>query len=329
MDSNKASIAAPADAARVEGAHADVQADVYEGVGAMLRKRRVALGLSQGDVANVVKLPARRIEAMEQERWEELPDGPYLRGFLKNIARALNLDAATLIDRVDQSLMRARNPDSILVAPGSTHAMLPLRSGPAEGRYSGRGLVIAALVFAVIAALIAGSGTDSFDHAIAAGKSWVAARSAHGAGSTATTTGADVRKPVEAQTRSEAIQSPPTSVATTLASSTGDAAPRVEEALRGGATSAPGNSAAAGGNADGNVSMQFHFSQDSWVEVRGGDGKVLLSRLNAAGTEQSVEGEPPFSLIVGNAKGVSVSFRGRSVDLTPFTRDQVARFTLS
>ena len=149
-----------------------VQPD-HEGVGAMLRARRLELGLSQADVANMVKLPPRRIEAMEQERWDELPDGPYLRGFLRNIARALNLDGEVLMERVDASLMRSRNPESILVPQGAAHAMLPRRSGPADDRRGGRALVIGAFVFALIAALIAWSGTDSFDRAVATAKGLV------------------------------------------------------------------------------------------------------------------------------------------------------------
>ena len=288
---------------------------VGEGVGAMLRKRRIALGLSQADVANVVKLPARRIESMEKERWAELPDGPYLRGFLKNIARALNLDAATLIDRVDDSLMRSRNPDSILVAPGSTHATLPRRSGPAEGRYSGRALVFGALVFALIAALIAWSGTKSFDRTVATGKSWIEGRRAHVAARTSVGSDAAAGVPSEPQTKSEAIQLPQTGATTSLAP------------LRDASSQPAAGSAAAESN--GNAAMRFQFSEDAWVEVRSADGKVLLSRLNAAGTEQSIEGERPFTLVVGNAKAVTLNYRGRPVDLAPYTRDQVARLTLS
>ena len=300
-----------------------VRDDGGEGVGAMLRKRRIALGLSQSDVANVVKLPARRIEAMEQERWDELPDGPYLRGFLKNIARALNLDAATLIDRVDKSLMRARNPDSILVAPGSTHTMLPSRSGPAEGRYSGKALVFGALVFALIAALIAWSGTESFDRAVAAGKSWLNARSGRVAGSPAAGSAVIPAKAGESQTTSESIPSPLSGTTLAPGSSTaGDASPQTDATSRGTSVSPSAASSV-------NVAMQFHFREDAWVEVRGADGKLLLWQLNAAGTDQSIEGDAPFSVVIGNASSVSLSYRGQPVDLVPLIHDQVARFTLS
>ena len=333
MQASHEPITATTDLPPIEGvdevvdAHAAAYVD--PGVGAMLRKRRIALGLSQSDVANVVKLPARRIEAMEMERWDELPDGPYLRGFLKNIARALNLDAATLIDRVDESLMRARNPDSILVAPGSTHATLPRRSGPAEGGYSGRTLVGGALAFALIAALIAWSGTDSFDRAVATGKSWIEARRAQVSGDVAPT------KAARPQTRSEPIQSPMPGATTGMnaaaAYTTGPSEPAPQAAKAPIASDAAGQSrpGPVSASASASAAMRLQFSEEAWVEVRGADGQVLLSRLNAAGTEQSIEGEPPFALVVGNARGVALSYRGQSVDLAPYTRDEVARFTLS
>lgn len=286
-----------------------------EGVGAMLRERRVALGLSQSDVANIVKLPTRRIEAMEQERWDELPDGPYLRGFLKNVARALNLDAATLIDRVDESLMRARNPDSILVAPGSTHAMLPRRSGPAEGRYSGRSLVAGAMVFALIAALIAWSGTDSFDRSMAVARQWLGGQRSPAETRTAPKTTAP-------RTSSESVPLPSPGTSVQPASATGGDASLPAAGL----SDTPDRLATASGD---RVAIQFHCSEDAWIEVRGGDGKLLMSQLNSAGSDQSIEGQAPFSVVVGNARAVSLNYRGRPVDLTPYIHDQVARLTLS
>ncbi|MEO8938102.1 MAG: helix-turn-helix domain-containing protein [Burkholderiaceae bacterium] len=266
-----------------------------DGVGSMLRTRRIELKLTQGDVANMVKLPTSRIEALEQERWEELPSGPYLRGFLRNIARALHIDAAMLMERVGTSLVESRSPESILVAPGTTHGTLPRRSGPADDRRGGRSLVFGACVFALIAALIAWSGTDSFDHTMVAAKSMM-----------------EPSHPI-------AVATPAPKSRETLPSPLAVDRP----AQRPAAAAVPGTTSAT------NVALTFHFSEDSWVEVRSADGKVLLQRLNTAGSEQQVDGEAPFSLIVGNAKGVALRFRGQPVDLGPYTRDQVARFTLS
>jgi cytoskeleton protein RodZ len=286
---------------------AATEATPPEGVGAMLRARRLELGLSQADVAGMVKLQARRIEAMEQERWEELPDGPFLRGFLRNIARALNLDAASLMAGVDESLMRTGSPDSILIPQSAPHGMLPMRSGPADERRGGRTLVYGAFVFALIAALIAWSGTESFDRALVAAKRTIepSAPRVNAA-------------PVPLSDRTVAPDAPPVS----LAPVAGDP---VATAGVNAASPQPARPVTTAGE----LPLLFHFNEPSWVEVRSADGKVLLQQLNAAGSEQKIDGEAPFSIVVGNAKGVALKFRGQPVDLTPYTRDSVARLKLS
>jgi cytoskeleton protein RodZ len=80
--------------------------------------------------------------------------------------------------------------------------------------------------------------------------------------------------------------------------------------------------------AEGNRRIDLKFDDASWVEIRGRDGKTLLSQLNPAGSERSVEGKPPFSLIIGNAQHVRVSYEDRQVDLAPHVKVEVARFTL-
>jgi cytoskeleton protein RodZ len=275
-----------------------------EGVGAFLRARRTSLGLTFGDVANVVKLPARRIQALEDERWEELPDGPFLRGFLRNVARALDLDAATLMARVDASLMRARNPDSILVSPHAPHATLPRRSGPVDDRHGGRKLIFGAFAFALIAALIAWSGTESFERTLTTGKALM---------NPPETISAPIPSPTVAATPTEAPDARPRDI-------TSAPVPPV---------TAPQAAATVAPSATTPLALLFHFNEESWVEVKAADGTVLLKSLNAAGSEQQVQGEAPFSLIVGNAKGVALRFRGQPVDLAPYTHDQVARLTLS
>jgi cytoskeleton protein RodZ len=74
--------------------------------------------------------------------------------------------------------------------------------------------------------------------------------------------------------------------------------------------------------------IDLRFERESWVQIRGGDGKVLMSRLNAAGSEHTVEGKPPFELVIGNARHVHVSYEEKPVDLAPHLRSDVARLTL-
>jgi cytoskeleton protein RodZ len=46
------------------------------------------------------------------------------------------------------------------------------------------------------------------------------------------------------------------------------------------------------------------------------------------GSVEPVKGVPPFDIILGNAHVVTLVFRGKSVDLSPYTRQNVARLTL-
>jgi len=47
-----------------------------------------------------------------------------------------------------------------------------------------------------------------------------------------------------------------------------------------------------------------------------------------AGTRQNVDGKAPFQLWVGRASGVRVFMGDRSVDLKPYTREDVARLSV-
>lgn len=74
--------------------------------------------------------------------------------------------------------------------------------------------------------------------------------------------------------------------------------------------------------------IRLVFDKDSWVEVTDRNGKILLSRINPQGTEQNLNGTPPFSLVIGEAKNVHLYFKGKLVDLAPYSNLDVARLTL-
>ncbi len=74
--------------------------------------------------------------------------------------------------------------------------------------------------------------------------------------------------------------------------------------------------------------IEMVFSEESWVEIRDAEGRVLFSQLNPAGTRRRVEGVAPFSLVIGNAAGVTLRYNDAEIDLAPYTRTDVARLTL-
>jgi cytoskeleton protein RodZ len=74
--------------------------------------------------------------------------------------------------------------------------------------------------------------------------------------------------------------------------------------------------------------IELVFTDESWVEIRDAEGRVVFSQLNAPGTRRKVEGAAPFSLVIGNATGVRLRYNDADIDLAPYTRIDVARLTL-
>lgn len=74
--------------------------------------------------------------------------------------------------------------------------------------------------------------------------------------------------------------------------------------------------------------INLSFERESWVEVTDRAGRRLISQLNPAGSEQAIEGVPPFEVVIGNAQHVTLTYEDRPIDLMPHVKVEVARFTL-
>jgi cytoskeleton protein RodZ len=74
--------------------------------------------------------------------------------------------------------------------------------------------------------------------------------------------------------------------------------------------------------------IELDFDRESWVEIRDAEGRIVFSQLNRPGTRREVEGVGPFSIVIGNARGVKLRYNDSDVDLMPYTRTDVARLTL-
>lgn len=71
--------------------------------------------------------------------------------------------------------------------------------------------------------------------------------------------------------------------------------------------------------------VQIRFSGDCWTQVADAKGKVLISTLKRQGEQLDVAGLAPLSLILGDASAATVSYNGNAVDLSGYSRGNVAR----
>ncbi len=70
-------------------------------------------------------------------------------------------------------------------------------------------------------------------------------------------------------------------------------------------------------------------SAETWLEAVATDGTIIEKGLLPSGSERSFVPARLARLTIGNASAVDVNNNGLKVDLTPFTRTNVARFTVS
>jgi len=67
-------------------------------LGARLREARESQGLSLQQVEEVTRIRLAFLEALEEERFDDLPGDVYAMGFIRNYAQFLNLDPQELVD---------------------------------------------------------------------------------------------------------------------------------------------------------------------------------------------------------------------------------------
>jgi len=289
-----------------------VNSDELSGApGKLLAAARQAQNLSVADVARQLKLTVHQVEGLEAGEYEKLPGPVFVRGFIRNYARFVKLDPEQLVHSAAKSLphQEPRPP-----APPSHDIPFPTVAPRRWPKY-------AAATAAAVAALSAYE--FYFSEPPTAGTSSVA-----------------VPPPV---TAAPAPQPSAPAVPESAPGRTGPASEgaRAEPSL----ARARAGAAASGQDAPPVASrialqdqetlskrevreVRMVFDQESWVEIRDRNGKPIFSQLNHRGTEQRVNGRPPLSVVVGNARGVRLTYDDQPVDLARHTKIDVARFNL-
>jgi cytoskeleton protein RodZ len=302
--------------------------------GAVLLAERRSQGLSLGDIARQLKLSVRQVEALERDEYGAFSGSVFVRGFLRNYAKLLRLDPDRLLEAASESIAPVRVSE---LAP-----QMPMASPNREGQH--RILTWGAFgVLAVVVLLLLASNASKEQRDTQVAERPLAPTAP--ALRPAEPPSAAVSEPSSAPM---APAEPVSAVPATAAAAGTTAATAEPSASQAGTESTPSRGAAedspkAGGAASdesapakprvlvsgtGSSQIRMVFEDESWVEIRDGSGDTIFSRLNAPGTERLIRGQPPFVVVVGNAHAVKLLYRGKSIDLGPHTRVDVARVTL-
>ncbi|PSJ40200.1 cytoskeleton protein RodZ [Zobellella endophytica] len=74
--------------------------------------------------------------------------------------------------------------------------------------------------------------------------------------------------------------------------------------------------------------LVMRFSDDCWIQVTDSQGRVMAEGVKKADESLTLEGEPPFRLVLGAPRAASVEYMNQAVDLSSFNAGRVARLTV-
>lgn len=289
----------------------------------LLRQAREAAGLHIAALAASLKVPVRKLEALEAGRYDELPDLTFARALASSACRHLKIDPAPVLAQIPNKTVAALDQVGAINAP-----FKPANDEPASSPWGWLSrpavlVAIALLLGAVVIVFMPSIGTQTATPVmppVATADEPTPSREPEPpvVPGTVTETLAVTPEPASATVALEPAQAPaaPPAAAVVPAAPVALAAPAPAAA-----TPAPSPVAAAGA-----PTLSISTKADTWLEVTSAGGAVLTKRMLKAG--ESVEFAEPatYSVLLGRADGAEVKVRGRAFDLAPFVRNSVARF---
>lgn len=276
--------------------------------GRLLREARERQGLHIAALAASIKVTQKKLELLEADRFDALPDATFARALALTVCRALKIDSAAVLrllpppaghrlEQVGEGLnapFRER-PGSLVQRDGSSFAF--------------------GWVFWLTTLILVASAVMYFLPAGWLGMVGWGSRVAAPTGASSAAASAAVT-PI---TPSPSLVAPPLQDATPL--------PALPAPSAVGTVGDEPTVAARDGTAAPDGAIQLRTSAPSWIEITDARGRALLARLVQPGEALGLDGAAPFRVRIGNAAGTQLSFRGQPIELVA-TRDNVASVEL-
>ena len=343
LDANDAVSNQAIDLAHENAIYADDDSDVYHRsrCGGALRTARESQSLSIQDIASRLRLGPKQIEALETDNFAALPEPTIVRGFIRNYAKQLKINAEPLLDAYNV-LVPNSDLHRLIVKPSANMKMTSHKK-PKSGRYLIVGILVlmglglwlfyqnyvakpspTALSEPVVGANASTTNTEPLPEAALP----AAEREASLQTSTELTMPA---APEAASPLNPADANVGTAAATAATTATLPEAASAPAAVGLAAPVAPVATAelpVATLGASGITKLEFNASQETWVSVVDASGREIYNKIIFAGSRESIDVTPPVNVTVGNAGATSLTMNGKPVELAPHSRQNVARIKL-
>jgi cytoskeleton protein RodZ len=274
----------------------------------LLRQSREAAGLHIAALAAALKVPVKKLEALEAGRYDELPDMTFARALASSACRQLKIDPARVLEQI---------PGAVQPALGDApHVINTPFQAPGEGAGAGAlALLSRPVVWGVLLLLLAALAVAL----VPAG--WLErARGTLPSFPETVETAAPAAPAADLQPVEPVLEATPPSTAPSPVLPPDIANPPAAPATGSepvADTSEPVTSTSL---------LSIRATGESWIEVINGSGSQVMQRVLKPGDVVDFSTSPPYSVVVGRADAVQVTRRGKPLDVMPYARNNVARF---
>lgn len=265
--------------------------------GQMIRDARIASGLHIGTLSMALKVPVKKLEALEVEDWTVLPDVVFVRALATSVCRQIKMDSVPVLAALPQvTSYRA------VVAEGERAVLnQPFRTAD-EAKFSWSKLPISmpmvAGALALLLAAIILIFLPSFSQQSAIKKA-----------------------PAPDMTATAPIFPPPTPIAAVDAPAPNLTSTSTLASSPANVASAPVTVALSG------PVLRIAAKGVVWIEVKDSKGVVLVQRTLQPKEVANVSGQPPLAVVIGRINEIeSIFVRGKPLSTVGMSPDNVARF---
>ena len=295
--------------------------------GMMIRNAREVSGLHVAALAVAMKIPVKKLEALEADRLDLLHDPVFVRALAASVCRALKIDPAPVLQKLPlNTVPRLSAAERGINAPfhtpgGSVGSSIPLLLSRPSAL-----IVIALLVGGIAVAFFPDIKVSDWAHDLSPSS----LKSATESGAPVPTTTEAVEVVSAPVTAVPIAASTPLSTGSAILGTASPSTPSVSSSeVKSTSPVAPAPAASVSVVAPvvaPSSLVVFKAKGLSWIKVVDAKGTVQLNKTLAPGEVAGTSGTMPLSITIGRVDVTDVEVRGKPFDLSGVAKENVARF---
>ncbi|MCG9665858.1 cytoskeleton protein RodZ [Vibrio mediterranei] len=293
--------------------------------GTILKEKREALGLTQKQIADRLRLRVAIIQKIEANDFDGEQVATFTRGYLRSYAKAVGIDEKEILGAIEHHSE----------AQPSEQPMQSFSQKTNKEKHDSRIMKLTWGIFVVIIGIssvwwlqsqqkdtlseIADTSDPAFQVEEPASPQLTAEPELATAEDEVKTIDVSAIIETPEQTEEAATESVPETANNNVEPVSADVAVIEEQ---------PQTANEQPKSIDGLTNLTMAFTGDCWIQVKDADGKTITTGIKKQGDNVNVNGKAPFKVILGAPEKVSMTLASEPVDLSGYTSGKVARFTL-